>query len=103
MHQPRFHATPPELVAETVRDTVFIDDYTFRIDRPIDSDRLLDHPWVRERFADDEYVPYWPSIWPAARMLAKAVVREPWEQWSRPISVLEVGCGLGLAGIACLA
>jgi predicted nicotinamide N-methyase len=100
---PRIHATPPEAVAETVRETVFIDDYTFQIERPAESDRLLDHPWVRSAYAADEYVPYWPTLWPAARMLAKAVVREPWEEYRQPIRVLEVGCGLGLAGVACLA
>jgi predicted nicotinamide N-methyase len=99
---PRFHATPPDAVAETIRETVFVDDYTFQIDRPADSDRLLDHPWVRSAYAADEYVPYWPTLWPAARMLAKAIVREPWEEHSPPVCVLEVGCGLGLAGIACL-
>lgn len=100
---PRFHATPPETVSETVREAVFIDDYTFQIERPVDSDRLLDHPWVRSAYVSDEYVPYWPTLWPAARMLAKAVVREPWEIDPRPVRVLEVGCGLGLAGVACLA
>src|SRR3954468_10908979 len=100
---PRYHATPPEAVTETVRDTVFIDDYRFRIDRPIDSDKLLDHPWVRSAYAADEYVPYWAQLWPAARMLAKVVVRETWEAYPQPVRVLEVGCGLGLAGIACLA
>jgi ETFB lysine methyltransferase len=99
----RFHATPPEAVAETIREMVFIDDYTFQIDRPLDSDKLLDHPWVRSAFAADKYVPYWPTLWPAARMLAKAIVREPWQQYPQPVRVLEVGCGLGLAGIACLA
>jgi predicted nicotinamide N-methyase len=87
---------------ETVRETVYIDDYTFRIDRPADSDRLLDHPWVRSAYAADAYVPYWPTLWPAARMLAKAIVREPWHNHPQPTHVLEVGCGLGLAGIACL-
>lgn len=100
---PRYHATPPDVVAETVRESVFIDDFTFQIDRPFDSDRLFDHPWVRSAYAADEYVPYWPTLWPAARMLAKAVVREPWHKYPRPVRVLEVGCGLGLAGIACLA
>ena len=100
---PRFHATPPEVVAETVREAVFIDDYTFRIDRPVDSDKLFDHPWVRSAYAADEYVPYWATLWPSARMLAKAVVREPWERHPQPVRVLEVGCGLGLAGVACLA
>lgn len=99
----RFHATPPELVAETVREAVFIDDMTFLIDRPADSDRLLDHPWVRSAYAADEYVPYWPTLWPAARMLAKVVIREPWESRPQPARVLEVGCGLGLAGVASLA
>jgi predicted nicotinamide N-methyase len=103
MTQPRFHATPPEIVAETVRETVFIGDYTFRIDRPADPDRLMDHPWVRSSYAADEYVPYWATLWPSARMLAKAVVREPWDRYPQPVRVLEVGCGLGLAGVACLA
>jgi predicted nicotinamide N-methyase len=101
--QPRYHATPPDAVNELVRESVFIDDYTFRIDRPADSDKLFDHPWVRSAFAADEYVPYWAQLWPSARMLAKVVVREKWETYPQPVRVLEVGCGLGLAGIAGLA
>src|SRR5262245_51819424 len=100
---PRFHCTPPEVVAETVRETVFVGDYTFLIERPVDGDRILDHPWVRSAYAADEFVPYWPTLWPSARMLAKAVLREPWESYPQPVQVLEVGCGLGLAGVACLA
>jgi predicted nicotinamide N-methyase len=100
---PRFHCTPPETVAETVRETVFVGDHTFLIDRPADGDRLLDHPWCRSAYAADEYVPYWPTLWPSARMLAKAILREPWGEHERPLEVLEVGCGLGLAGVACLA
>jgi predicted nicotinamide N-methyase len=100
---PRFHATPPEAVTETVREAVYIDDRTFQIERPVDSDKLFDHPWVRSAYAADEYVPYWATLWPSARMLAKVVVREPWTKYPQPVRVLEVGCGLGLAGIACLA
>ena len=100
---PRFHATPPEAVTDTVQETVFIDDYRFQIRRPVESDKLFDHPWVRSAYAADEFAPYWATLWPAARMLAKAIVREPWESYSQPLDVLEVGCGLGLAGIACLA
>jgi predicted nicotinamide N-methyase len=100
---PRFHATPPEAVAETLEETVFIDDYRFRINRPTDSDKLFDHPWVRSAYAADEYIPYWATLWPAARMLAKVVVRESWDAYPQPIHVLEIGCGLGLAGVAGLA
>jgi predicted nicotinamide N-methyase len=100
---PRYHATPPEAVTEVVRETVFVGGHTFRIDRPVDTDSLLDHPWVRSAYAADEYVPYWAQLWPSARMLAKVVLREKWDTYPQPVSVLEVGCGLGLAGIACLA
>ena len=99
---PRFHATPPEAITEIERDSVFVDDYTFRIDRPVDWDKLLDHPWVRSAAASDDYVPYWAQLWPSARMLAKVVVREKWDAYPKPLSVLEVGCGLGLAGVAAL-
>src|SRR5580692_2561840 len=100
---PRFHATPPEAVAEKVQESVFIDDHCFRICRPAESDKLFDHPWVRSAFSEDQFVPYWATLWPAARMLAKVVVRESWDSYPRPVEVLEVGCGLGLGGIACLA
>ncbi len=101
--QPHFHATPLEVVSETTRETVFIENHTFRLERPADNDKLLDHPWLRSAYAADKYVPYWASLWPSARMLAKAVLRESWDQYPQPVRVLEVGCGLGLAGIACLA
>src|SRR5437764_3360709 len=92
--------TPVEALGPPVRETVIVDEYTFVIDRPGDSDRLLDHPAIRAAFAADEYMPYWVDLWPAARMLAKAVVREPWEPG---LEALEIGCGLGLPGIAALA
>ena len=70
---PRFHATPPEAVRETLREQVFIDDHTFHIERPVDPDALFDHPWVRSAYAADTYTPYWATLWPSARMLAKAL------------------------------
>lgn len=100
---PRYHATPADAVAVTVRETVFIDDHTFRIDRPANSDQLLNLAWVQEAYAADEYVPYWAQLWTSARMLAKVIIREDWATYSPPIHVLEVGCGLGLAGLAALA
>jgi predicted nicotinamide N-methyase len=98
--QPPLPATPPEAIEKTVRDSVIVGDRTFVIERPGESDRLLDHPYVRAAFALDEYMPYWAELWPAARMLAKAVLRESWPAGAQ---VLEVGCGLGLPGVAALA
>jgi predicted nicotinamide N-methyase len=94
----------PEVVLASlgppVRERVLIDDRTFVIVRPSDSDRLLDHPAVHSAFEADEYLPYWADLWPAARMLAKAILRE---SWTPGLEALEIGCGLGLPGIAALA
>jgi predicted nicotinamide N-methyase len=91
--------TPRDALGPLLREQVIVEDRTFSIARPSESDRLLDHPSVRSAFAADEYMPYWADLWPAARMLAKAILRETWTPGQR---ALEVGCGLGLPGIAAL-
>jgi predicted nicotinamide N-methyase len=102
MTAPRLHHTPPEAVKERVRETVHVAGRTFRLDRPGNSDLMFDHPAVRAAYAKDEYIPYWAELWPAARMLAKAVLAEPWDTYPEPREAVEVACGLGLAGIAAL-
>src|SRR5437870_10134842 len=86
-------------LGEVVRERVVIENRVFLIDRPARSERLIDHPAVRTAFAADEYMPYWADLWPAARMLAKAILREPWTPGTE---ALEIGCGLGLPGVAAL-
>jgi predicted nicotinamide N-methyase len=83
-----------------VEEAVIVEDQTFRIIRPSESDRLLDNPAVHAAFEKDEYMPYWADLWPAARMLAKAIWKESWKPGTE---ALEVGCGLGLPGIVALA
>jgi ETFB lysine methyltransferase len=102
VNPPRLHSTPADAVHEKVREKVLLDGRTILIDRPSAGDKLFDHPAVRAAYAADEYVPYWAELWPAARMLAKAVLRESWPKGQR-LDALEVGCGLGLAGIVALA
>jgi len=95
---------PPEAVLDClgpmVREQVIVEEKAFLLVRPGQSDRLLDHPAVLSAFAADEYMPYWADLWPAARMLAKAILREKWQPGQE---ALEIGCGLGLPGIAALA
>jgi predicted nicotinamide N-methyase len=92
--------TPLDALGPALREEVIVEGRTFLIERPGNSDRILDHPAVRAAFLADEYMPYWADLWPAARMLAKAVLREP---WAEGLEALEVGCGLGLPGVAALA
>jgi predicted nicotinamide N-methyase len=97
-HQP-LPETPLEAIAKVVRDQVVVEGQTFLIDRPDESDRLWDHPAIRSAFAADEYLPYWADLWPASRMLAKAILCEPWQA---DLEALEIGCGLGLPGIVAM-
>src|SRR5687767_2657407 len=99
-YSPRIHSTPEDAVRERVREKVLVEGRTFLLDRPAGLDKAFDHPAVRSAYAADQYLPYWTDLWAAGRMLAKVVLREPWA--GRP-EVLEVGCGLGLGGVAALA
>jgi len=104
--RPPLPRTPPDALGPPIREQVIIDDRTFVIDRPSDSDKLLNHPAIHAAFAADEYLPYWADLWPAARMLAKAILREPWTDHAArfdALTALEIGCGLGLPGIAAMA
>jgi ETFB lysine methyltransferase len=87
-----------EHLGPLVREKVFVEEKTFVITRPEKSDCLLDNPAVHRAFDADEYMPYWADLWPAARMLAKAVLRDTWAGQD----ALEIGCGLGLAGVVAL-
>jgi predicted nicotinamide N-methyase len=97
--RPPMAETPWDAIVSRVREPVIVEGQTFLIERPAESDKLLDHPAVRSAFAADEFMPYWADLWPAARMLAKVLLRE-----DRPpgLRALEVGCGLGLPGVVAL-
>jgi predicted nicotinamide N-methyase len=105
--QPFLHETPIQAIPDILREKVIVEDKVFYLQRPADSDKLMDHPDIREANRVDDYMPYWTDIWPASRMMAKAILRESWENFplktSDKIEALEIGCGLGLAGLAALA
>ena len=91
--------TPWDAIGPIAKERVLVADRSFIIHRPDQSKQLLDNPSVQASFAADEYLPYWTDLWPAARMLAKVIVRE---SWTPRTPALEIGCGLGLPGIAAL-
>ncbi|MGO9919602.1 MAG: class I SAM-dependent methyltransferase [Isosphaeraceae bacterium] len=74
--------------------------------RPTDPDRLLDDPGVLEWNQRDDYMPYWAYLWPGAYLLAERVARGPEidpNLSATRLEALEIGCGLGLAGLAAVA
>ncbi len=101
--EPHLPRTPTDALGPRLRERVILEGREFLMEKPSESDKLLDHPAVRAAFAADEYLPYWADLWPAARMLAKALLREPWPAGQpRGLHALEIGCGLGLPGVVAL-
>jgi predicted nicotinamide N-methyase len=75
--------------------------HRFRLLTPSEPDALLDYLESPEATSQPHLVdPYWAKVWPAAPLLAAAIVGNP---PPRGTSVLEIGCGSGLVGIAALA
>lgn len=62
--------------------------------RPTDPEALLDE----EAFAADEFLPYWAELWPAGLGLARALPPS-----LAGVSVVELGCGLGVPSLVAAA
>lgn len=71
-------------------------DRTYQLLVPTDPEELLESPAVAERFARDEYMPYWATLWPAAFVLAEVIGAGP---DLNNIDILELGAGVGLVGL----
>jgi predicted nicotinamide N-methyase len=61
--------------------------------RPESPESLIDE----EAFADDEFLPYWAELWPAATALAAALPDVT------GLRVVELGCGLGVPALVAAA
>jgi predicted nicotinamide N-methyase len=64
---------------------------------PADPDMFLEH--LEERASQGEAMPdpYWARLWPCAIELAASILNAPWPHGE---AALEIGCGVGLAGLA---
>jgi len=68
---------------------------SIRIERPEDPASLI-QDWCN-RADPDVLIPYWAEIWPSSRAIAKHLAETGTLEGR---TVLDLGCGLGLAGIA---
>jgi predicted nicotinamide N-methyase len=81
---------------EVLQEEVALDKRVISMLRILDASRLLESidPSI---FSVDERFPYWAELWPSSIELARFCLEQ---QDLNDLSVLELGCGLGLAGIA---
>jgi len=79
-------------------DEVVVAGRRFLLHRHPDIDQLVDAIDVLD---EDERIPYWAELWPASIALARVVLRLAPQV--RGLRAIELGCGLGLAGLAAAA
>jgi len=79
-----------------VREYVF-GDHALKLTVPDRPDALLEAPEVLAASDRDDYMPYWAYLWPAAIYMSQAVLKA---DWPKGVRVLELGCGVGLVGLA---
>jgi predicted nicotinamide N-methyase len=86
---------PAGAASDLAEETFLLAGRQVRMLRPRDGDALLDE-LLDEDDPDEDRLPFWAELWPSGTALARAVA-------SRPLGgrrVLELGCGLGLVGVA---
>jgi predicted nicotinamide N-methyase len=66
-----------------------------RLVKPANADHLISEA----DYVMDERLPYWADLWPSARVLAGTLLAET----GQGRTLLEMGCGLGLATVAAMA
>jgi predicted nicotinamide N-methyase len=100
-----FEAPQLDVPGGWTRRTLELVGKTFAVVVPADPDRVLDahvavHQESDPRAAAAVPDPYWAALWSAATPTAELVLKTP---WSGRETVIEIGCGLGLVGLAALA
>ncbi|WP_145260155.1 class I SAM-dependent methyltransferase [Calycomorphotria hydatis] len=81
-------------------EEITVGDRTFTLSLPANPDASLDDPHLAEAWEAGRSDPYWLYLWSAATPLADIVNQH---QTEPSLRVLELGCGLGLVGLAALA
>jgi predicted nicotinamide N-methyase len=90
--------TAPEDIGQVKVETFRLAGRDVKLSRPAEPERLLDLGSVADAYSADQYMPYWAALWPVSKYLAAEILSEIWAQ--PELSAIELGCGLGLPGVA---
>ncbi len=77
--------------------TIFLGEFSFLLETIGDTDRLIESMNEADFKREDRF-PYWAELWPSSLGLGEHILEN--RRYFKNKKVLELGCGLGLAGIA---
>jgi predicted nicotinamide N-methyase len=81
-------------------DHIKVGDGVFAFARPSNVESMIESGQGLDQLGDGIRMPYWASLWPVSRALAAKILQDP--ENFRNKKTIELGCGLGLAGLAAL-
>jgi predicted nicotinamide N-methyase len=84
---------------ELVHRTIRVAGRCIEFQLPADPEQILQLALDGEAAGEAGSDPYWGLLWAAAPLTAELILRHA---WSRPLRTMELGCGVGVAGIAAL-
>jgi len=76
--------------------TITLGKYSFMLEIIGDTDRLIENMNEKDLKREDRF-PYWAELWPSSLGLGEHILEN--QEYFKHKKVLELGCGLGLAGI----
>ncbi len=87
------------MTLQLTKQTLSIAGHDITIELPASQDQMLAEAVQCERTGSSDWDPYWGSLWATAPKTAAMILRNAWP--SR-LKTLELGCGIGVAGVAAL-
>ncbi|MBP86932.1 MAG: hypothetical protein CMJ64_09470 [Planctomycetaceae bacterium] len=88
--------TLPAILGGWMEERIAVAGHAFDVLRPSQPDEFLERLEDLDR-AEAEQDPYWAELWPTSSRMAAFVLGETWQRGTR---ALELGCGVGLVGLA---
>lgn len=76
---------------KTSETTITTNNRVFTFLKPHDPEELVEEIF-EQGLNDDEFLPYWADLWPSSEI---AIKRLPELIGDKPLSICEIGCGLG--------
>jgi predicted nicotinamide N-methyase len=87
------------MTLQLTRRTLSIAEHEILIDLPASQDQLLDEALRHEKSGSSNWDPYWGALWETAPRTAAMILCH---KWPNHLKSLELGCGIGVTGIAAL-
>jgi predicted nicotinamide N-methyase len=87
------------MTLQLTKQTLSIAGHKITFELPASQDQLLEEAIRNKNSGSSDWDPYWGSLWETSPKTAEIILNH---QWPSGLKSLELGCGIGVTGIAAL-